>query len=142
MVGVGTDLDLVAVLVPVLVPVLVALGLGLAATAVGLFEGALEALVDAGGGVSTTVSPTEKSRSTTSLVPSCCCRGAPAVEAPVAKMTAVVPVVLMGWVAWARGRTNRSVTPVDDLAMATEVVPVKPGVVVTLGAVYDVADVV
>ncbi len=37
MVGVGTDLDLEAVLVPVLVPVLVALGLelGLAATAAG-----------------------------------------------------------------------------------------------------------
>ena len=47
-----------------------------------------------------------------------------------AKMTGVVPVALMGWVAWAKGRITVRVTVVSVWLYAVKVPPVNPGVVV------------
>ena len=51
-------------------------------------------------------------------------------DGPVAKMTGVVPVALMGWVAWAKGRITVRVTVVSVWLYAVKVPPVNPGVVV------------
>ena len=63
----------------------------------------------------------------TSLLSSCSSIGTSAEEGPVAKMTEVVPVALMGWVAWSRGRTTVSVTLEPVWLKDVKVLPEKPG---------------
>ena len=48
-------------------------------------------------------------------------------EGPVAKMTEVAPVALMGWVAWAKGRITVSVTLEPVWLKDVKVLPEKPG---------------